>query len=101
MIACALSADVSINGYSESDRGKGYPMAEKKTIEQVQEAYTNQWMEVPGVQGTGIGLFEGKPCIKIFSSKKAEELRGKIPSDVEGYPVIIEVTGTFQAFDHQ
>ena len=76
-------------------------MAEKKAIEQVQEAYTNQWMEIPGVHGTGIGLFEGKPCIKIFSSKKAEELRGKIPSDVEGYPVIIEVTGTFQAFDHQ
>lgn len=74
-------------------------MTEKKTIKQVQQAYTNQWMEIPDVQGTGVGLFEGKPCIKIFSSKKAEELRGKIPSEVEGYPVIIEVTGTFQAFD--
>jgi len=74
-------------------------MGEKRTIEQVQEAYTDKWMQIPGVQGTGIGLFEDKPCIKVFSSVPAEELKDKIPSVVEGYPVIIEKTGTFRALD--
>jgi len=73
----------------------------EKSIEQVQEEHTDDWMAIPGIEGTAIGLFEGKPCIKIFSSKKAEDLRAMIPSIVEGYPVIIEETGTFQALDRQ
>ena len=70
-----------------------------RTIEQVQQAYTDAWMQIPGVQGTAIGLFEDKPCIRIFSSVPPEELKDKIPSVVEGYPVIIEKTGTFRALD--
>jgi hypothetical protein len=68
-----------------------------KTIAQAQEAHTREWMAIPGVEGTAIGLFEGKPCIKVFSSVKPQKLQGKIPSSVEGYPVIIEETGTFRA----
>jgi len=75
---------------------KGVDMA-GKTIEKVQEAHTDEWMAIDGVEGTAIGLFEGKPCIKIFSSKKAEELRRQIPSTVEGFTVIIQKTGTFRA----
>ena len=72
-----------------------------RTIEQVQEAYTDEWMAIDGVEGTGIGLFEDEPCIKVFSSRPAEELKDKIPSVVEGYPVIIEETGTFRALERQ
>ena len=75
---------------------KGQPMS-GKTIEEVQEAHTDEWMAIPGVEGNAIGLFEGKPCIKIFASVKARKLRNKIPSSVEGYPVIIEETGTFRS----
>lgn len=73
----------------------------KKTIEQIQQEHTSQWMAIDGVEGTAIGLYEGKPCIKIFISKKAEYLRGAIPSTVEGYPVVIEETGTFRALERQ
>ncbi|MHC4495001.1 MAG: hypothetical protein ACYSYM_04170 [Planctomycetota bacterium] len=81
-----------------ADPGKGDGMSER-TIEQVQEAYTDEWMAIPGVEGTGIGLFDDKPCIKIFSSIKPEQLRAKIPSNIEGYAVIIEETGAFRALD--
>ncbi len=73
----------------------------QKTIEQVQESHTPEWMAIPGVEGTAIGLFKGKPCIKIFASIKAQKLRGKIPSSVEGYPVVIEETGTFHPLEQQ
>jgi hypothetical protein len=73
--------------------------ASGKTIEQVLQEHTSQWMAIPGVEGTAIGLFEGKSCIKIFSSKKAEDLREVIPPTVESYPIIIEETGTFRALD--
>ena len=70
-----------------------------KTIEQVQEAYTPKWMAIPGVQGTAIGLFKGKPCIKILLSISAEKLGKKVPAAVEGYPVVVEETGAFQSLD--
>ena len=72
-----------------------------KTIEQVQKEHTPNWMAIDGVEGTAIGLFEDKPCIKIFSSIKVEQLRDKIPATIEGYAVIIEEAGTFHALDQQ
>jgi len=81
-----------------NDHEKGQYMPER-TIEQVQEEHTDEWMAIPGVEGTAIGLYEGKPCIRIFTSSKPQQLRDKIPSTVEGYPVIIEETGAFHALD--
>ena len=97
----AISAASILVGCSDADPSnpeKGRSMPER-TIQQVQEEHTDEWMTIDGIEGTAVGLFEGKPCIKIFSSKKAEELRGIIPSTVDGYPVIIEETGIFRALD--
>ncbi len=69
----------------------------KRPIEQVQEEYTKQWLAIPGIEGTGIGLYKDKPCIMVFTSVEAQKLRSQIPSVVEGYSVIIEQTGTFRA----
>jgi hypothetical protein len=80
----------------DSGQVQGMP---QKTIEQVQEEHTSQWMAIPGVEGTAIGLYKGKPCIKVFSSVKPQKMQDKIPSSIEGYPVIIEETGTFRALE--
>ncbi len=100
---CTISAAGSLAGCSCTGHGgleKGRTMPER-TIEQVQEEHTDEWMAIPGVEGTAIGLFEDKPCIKIFSSSKPQEVRDKIPSTVEGYPVIIEETGAFRALEQE
>jgi hypothetical protein len=99
MTAVGLLAGCGSNTRS-SDHDKGQPMP-TQTIEQVQEKHTDTWMDIPGVQGTAIGLSDGKPCILILSSVKALQLQGKIPSKVEGYPVVIEETGTFRALDQR
>ena len=97
-VASGIAFVSDMGGCSALD--KDQPML-SKTIEQVQEEHTGEWMAIPGVEGTGIGLFKGKPCIKVFTSVKTEKLRGKIPSSVEGYPVIIEETGVFRALEQQ
>ena len=84
------------NGNHETSKKENTP---RMTIEQVQEKYSDQWMALEGVVGTGIGEFKGKPCIKIFVTKKSKELMKKIPATVEGFPVILEVTGEFKAVD--
>ncbi len=70
-----------------------------RSIEEVQEAFTREWMDLPGVVGTGIGLCEGQPCIKVFISGDLQELEGRIPDEVEGHRVVLERTGAFQARD--
>jgi len=80
------------------DKGQTMP---EPTIEQVHAKHTDEWMAIPGVQGTAIGMSEGTPCILILSSVKASQLQGKIPSKVQGYPVVIQVTGTFRTLDQQ
>lgn len=81
----------------ETENGEGVP---GKTIEQVLNEKTDEWMAIPGVEGTAIGMFEGSPCIMVFTSTNPQELQSKIPSTVEDYRVIIEETGAFRPQGH-
>ena len=68
-----------------------------KTIDAVLNAHTGQWLANPGVVAAGIGEFQGEPCIKIFVVGKTQELTEKLPSQVEGFPVLIETAGEIRA----
>ncbi len=70
-----------------------------RSIEEVQEAFTREWMDLPGVVGTGIGRYEDVPCIKVFVAGPIEELEERIPDEVEGHRVVLEQTGRFHARD--
>jgi hypothetical protein len=71
----------------------------KKTIEQVLKERTDPWMAMPGVLGTAIGVSQNRPCILILTSLDPSELQSKIPSTVEGYPVVIERTDEIRALE--
>ena len=68
-----------------------------KPIEKVLEEHTNELMSIKGVIGTAEGLCNGKPCIKVYVIKKTRQLTQRIPTTLEGYPVVIEETGEFRA----
>lgn len=68
----------------------------ERSIEEVQEAHTPGWMELPGVVGTGIGLCDDEPCIRVFLSEPSPEVEEAIPEEVEGYRVELVVTGPFR-----
>ncbi|MFC2011102.1 hypothetical protein ACFLUR_02290 [Chloroflexota bacterium] len=70
---------------------------QKKPIESVLKEYTTILMVLPGVVGTGQGEYQGKPCIKVFTTKMSPELLGQIPPLLDGYRVIVEETGEFRA----
>jgi len=93
--------------------GCGFPAADgpgedqsvtEPTIEEVQEKYTPEWMDLPGVVGTGIGLCEteegadepNEPCIRVFLSAPSPEAEEAIPRRIEGYRVDLVVTGRFR-----
>ena len=94
-----IGLSISIMGCA--DRSVEYGGEEKKMsakkIEDVLKEHTNDLMSVPGVVGTGQGLCDSQPCIKVFVIKKTSELEENIPKRLEGYPVMLEETGEIHA----
>jgi len=78
--------------------GEGNQDMSQLKIEDVLKEHTDELMSLPGVVGTGQGLCDGNPCIKIFVMELTPELEEKIPKSINGYKVVVEATGQFQAF---
>jgi len=68
-----------------------------RTIETVLAAHNDSLMAVPGVVGTAIGRCDGVPCIRVFLAAADDVARRRIPAQLEGYPVRVEVTGEIRA----
>jgi hypothetical protein len=95
LIAIALFASTLAGNNIADCMGKN-PMA-AETIKEVLKKHTKDLMSMPGVVGTGQGLCEGKPCIKVLVIEKTPDLDQKIPKTLDGYPVVIEETGPIKA----
>lgn len=69
-----------------------------KTIKEVKEAWEERLMAMPGVMGVGIGLTKDtrQKCIKVYVERKASAQAAQIPREIEGYPVEVEIRGTFR-----
>ena len=56
-------------------------------------------MALSGVVGTAQSECDGQPCIRVLVVEQTDELAAQIPSDIEGYPVAIDVTGEIKDLD--
>lgn len=71
----------------------------QRNINDVLKDNTKQIMSLPGVVGLYVGQQDdGKPCIKVMVKEKTKHLEQSIPSSLEGYPVLIDVTGEIRPF---
>lgn len=67
---------------------------QERDIKTVMEAHVDELMAIPGVTAVAIGELEDKtPCIKVYVIGKTEELDDRIPSSLEGHPVVVTVSG--------
>jgi hypothetical protein len=64
-----------------------------RPIEDVLKDHTPELMAIDGVVGTAQGEQNGRPCILVFLARDTAELRARIPSQLEGYLVKLQVTG--------
>lgn len=67
-------------------------------IEDVQSRHEQQLMSIPGVTAVGIGEQNGQPVIVVMVKQRTAELNKKLPSQLEGFAVKIEVSGELNAF---
>jgi hypothetical protein len=71
------------------------PMA-ARSIDEVLAAHTDSLMALPGVVGTAIASCDGERCIKVLLADASPATKGRIPPRLEGYRVVVEVTGTIR-----
>lgn len=76
----------------------GFPMA--KSIVEAMKAWEERLMAIPGVMGIGIGLGEDAQVkvIKVYVHRNAWARTEQIPEQIDGYPVEVELRGTFRAW---
>jgi hypothetical protein len=76
------------------DMAQTTPQA-RRDINAVLRDHDRQLMALANVIGVYVGLLDdGKtPCLKVMLSKRSPETDRAIPRTIEGYPVIIEVSG--------
>jgi hypothetical protein len=67
----------------------------RRDINAVLAAHDRQLLDLPAVVGVYVGvLADGKtPCLKVMLARPTPETERKIPPNIEGYPVVIEISG--------
>ena len=67
----------------------------RRDINAVLAAHDRQLLELPDVVGVYVGvLADGKtPCLKVMLARPTSETERKLPRQIEGYPVVTEISG--------
>ena len=67
----------------------------RRDINAVLAAHDRQLLDLPAVVGVYVGvLADGKtPCLKVMLARPTPETKRKIPREIEGYPVVTEISG--------
>ena len=72
--------------------------ASVRAVMAVQDRHTPDLMAQHGVVGTGTGLTaDGRPAIFVFAKSFELARAAAIPSDIEGVPVVVTITGDIRA----
>ena len=91
-VACsaAMRSPVNQTGQQES--------MTRKDINTVLRDHDKELLAIPGVVGIYVGLLpdDKTPCLKVMVVKETEDLKGRIPKSIEGYPVLIEESGVIR-----
>jgi len=88
--ACTLLADAN---------QPGEPAAESsmpdRNIEQLITLNADRIMALADVVAVAEGQCDGHACIKVLLAKENADTRSRLPSELQGIPVMVEISGPF------
>jgi hypothetical protein len=78
-------------------------MAQTRDINAVLRAHDQELLAIKGVVGVYVGLLDdGKTsCLKVMVVAPSAEIEKAVPKSVDGFPVIIEVTGEIRPLEQK
>jgi molybdopterin/thiamine biosynthesis adenylyltransferase len=92
LAACAIITAISPGFEIMAQEKSATP---RRDINDALRAHDKELLAIPGVVGVYVAVLEdGKtPCLKVMLAQKSAETERAIPKTLEGYPVVVEVTG--------
>jgi len=93
LLASALAACSRSHSGTGQGGERGASVA-TRSIDEVLALHTDSLLALPGVVGTAVALCDGERCIKVFLADSNPDTQRRIPPRLEGYRVVVEVTGT-------
>jgi hypothetical protein len=84
---------------SEQNMAQNSSPSPKRDINAVLAAHDKELLAIPDVVGVYVGVLEDgrTPCLKVMLARKRPESVRAIPRNIEGYRVVVEVTGEIRA----
>lgn len=73
----------------------------KRDINAVLAAHDKELLAIPDVVGVYVSTLADRhtPCLKVMLARKNAKSERVIARSIEGYPVLLEVTGEIRALD--
>jgi hypothetical protein len=70
----------------------------RRDINVVLREHDDQLLKTPGVAGVSVGLMDDEEtlCLRVMVEKRTPEIERAIPKTIEGYPVVLDVTGKIE-----
>ncbi len=68
----------------------------KEPLRRVLERHSQRIVSLPGVVGVAQGEAGGGPCITVYVVEKTPEVMSRIPSDLDGWPIVVRKSGRFR-----
>ena len=85
-------------GTAETDTQEETQTATNRNIEIVVAEQSPTLMVIPGVVAVSQSMTaDGQPAIRVMLARDDAEARARIPTTIEGFPVIVEVSGDIKA----
>ena len=85
-----------------SDENVKQAKSPMKSIDKVIEEHSAEFLAIPGVVGLAQSELEDhSPCIWIMVREETEELRSKLPKEIDGYPAVIHLSGDVKPMQRQ
>lgn len=93
-----LSIACSATVWSQANQTGQHESMTRRDINAVLKDHDKDLLTIPGVVGVFVGLLpdDKTPCLKVMVVKETEDIRKRIPSFIEGYPVLIEESGVIR-----
>jgi len=92
--ACVVFVSLTLFFACRQNMAQSSSSSSKRDINAVLAAHDKELLAIPGVVGVYVGTLEDRrtPCLRVMLARKTAESR-KVPQSIEGYPIIMEVTG--------
>src|SRR5437588_6470506 len=95
-MSCMLCvASLAITSGCRENMAQNNSPSPKRDINAVLRDHDKELLLIPNVVGVYVGVIEttNKPCLKVMVARELTKSDPAIPTSIEGYPVVVEVTG--------